>query len=1031
MKKITILAAVVALLGSCAQNTEDTINPNNKAEGRTIYATFDNEEEETKTYVENYKYLRWHAGDEISFFDATTHNSQYAFAGKDGDAEGEFNAVTTGSGEALATTYGVYPYNANTSISAEGVLSVELPAIQAYGVNSFGKGANTMVAVGESATDDKLFFKNACGYLVVKLYNESGATVKSVVLKGNNEEKIAGSATITTTNIGVPSVAMADSATTSVTIDCGDGVEIGTTAETATEFWFALPEITFESGIIITATDTEGKEFEKTTTKPVAITRNNVQPMKALGAEFKATKPANNEIWYTANEMITPAEYTTVGAAFGSSIISHSFDETTGCGIIQFETDLKIIGEDAFYNSLLSSITLPSSIEQIGRAAFHGCAYLNTIYLPQSLSYISQNAFYNCQCLQHIYIEDVASWCNVGMYGEDSCPSHYGAYFYLNDERITSLVIPSNVTTIKAYTFRSAQIDEIIISDGVATLGLNAFKGCSAKRIYIPQSVTDLGCKTFEHAYGELEINCECISKYIATGTPFYQNFFSKITIGEQVTTLEDYIFNNNSSVVEIKIGANVTSIGDYAFYYTPKLALIEGPYVSTDKRSIVVDNKLIAFAPANINEYSVPEGVIELRDYVMSYDNLTSITLPSSVETIGNGAFHECTSLEELYCKALNPPTTGSSILGSTNNYKIYVPYESLATYKEADGWIDYADYIVGYDFENNVVVKDNPDDNEFWYTTTDELPLEISSGAFNASITSHSYSNGKGVVIFNDSITSINDSAFYNQTKLNSVSLPNSITSIGAGAFAGSGLTSFTFPTSLTNIGYCALSNCPISTIVCNVTGSVEIGRDWDYYRYEGIGRLPNLAKVEGSCATSDNICLIIDGHLAAFAGKNQSSYTIPSNVRYIDSYVFADCEMESLTLHSNVSVYANAFYGANINMLTIPNGVWEYDNSFYMCYGNAYIDNQNISGTSEDTYGPYELSYFNEVTIGPNVKSIGENAFGRVQTIYCKPTTPPSCWARPFGSVTTIYVPKGYLSVYQSANYWSDFASMMKEY
>ena len=462
MKKITILAAVVALLGSCAQNTEDTINPNNKTEGRTIYATFDNEEEETKTYVENYKYLRWHAGDEISFFDATTYNSQYAFAGKTGDAEGEFNAVEAGEGTAIATTYGVYPYNAKTSISEVGVISVELPAIQAYGVNSFGKGANTMVAVGESATDDKLFFKNACGYLVVKLYNESGATVKSVVLEGNNEEKISGATTITATHAGIPSVTMTDTATTAVTIDCGEGVSIGTTAETATEFWFVLPEITFEGGITITATDTEGKEYEKTTTKPVVITRNNVQPMKALGCEFAI--PNTWKIYYTASSKVEPRDKT----VFGANYVSNEWDFATSKGVITFDGEVTSIGEHAFLNCFsLISVTIPDGVTSIGWGAFSCGSSLE--------KFEGKFASYDARCL--IVNGVLNSFAPAGL---------------------TAYTIPNSVTSIGAGAFCQALLRSVTIPQGVIEVGNYAFQECSKlTSITIPNSVVKIGWEAF------------------------------------------------------------------------------------------------------------------------------------------------------------------------------------------------------------------------------------------------------------------------------------------------------------------------------------------------------------------------------------------------------------------------------------------------------------------------------------------------------------------------------------------------------
>lgn len=95
--------------------------------------------------------------------------------------------------------------------------------------------------------------------------------------------------------------------------------------------------------------------------------------------------------------------------------------------------------------------------------------------------------------------------------------------------------------------------------------------------------------------------------------------------------------------------------------------------------------------------------------------EDLESIVLPPSVETAGN--FYECTGLKKLYCKATTPPAASSDFLsyykyGTTQPYQpirctIYVPTESVKLYKSAEYWSDHKDRIVGYDFENDVVVE------------------------------------------------------------------------------------------------------------------------------------------------------------------------------------------------------------------------------------------------------------------------------------------------------------------------------------
>lgn len=451
MKKYIFSALCALALIACAKSDEDMVAVSAPAP-ETIYASF--EEPTTRTYVEQDKYLRWHAEDEISFF-STTYNLQYCFAGNTGDNNGSFTKVTTDlvTGNALANNYAVYPYAASTAISDEGVISVTLPATQAYAENSFGRGANTMVAATNGTMDNVLRFKNVGGYLKLQLYG-TDVTVKSVALQGNKGEKIAGEATITAAYGNDPVVTMADTATDVVTIDCGEGVTLSNDATTPTTFWFVLPETTFAEGFTVTVTDPEGGTFEKSTSNSFTIDRNMIQPMKSLEVvieeESTVVGPANNEIWYTSTDgaVVTPERI----ATFGANIVSNTYAD--GKGVITFDGDVSYIGYRSFYNCYtLASIQIPDSVESIGEYAFGFCN-LSKVIIPKTVKTIGVGAF--------------------------------GANFSL-----TSVTI--GVTRIEEGTFcRCTKLTELILEEGVTEIGISAFADTSLSTITIPSSVTFL-----------------------------------------------------------------------------------------------------------------------------------------------------------------------------------------------------------------------------------------------------------------------------------------------------------------------------------------------------------------------------------------------------------------------------------------------------------------------------------------------------------------------------------------------------------
>ena len=236
---------------------------------------------QTRVYVDNDLMVLWHANDCVSIFNKYTYNQEYRFTGKTGANSGTFSKVPSDdfiTGNALDYVYAVYPYRESTEISNQGVISIELPTIQSYSENSFGIGANTMVAC---SNDNELMFKNLCGYFLFRMYGDN-ITVTSISLKGNKNEPLAGLASVYASDGVAPSVSFGSSASRELVLSFESPVTIGSTAETATSFWLVVPPTVFNSGFTITVKDANNGVFEKSTSQSIEVKRNTLTKMSAI-----------------------------------------------------------------------------------------------------------------------------------------------------------------------------------------------------------------------------------------------------------------------------------------------------------------------------------------------------------------------------------------------------------------------------------------------------------------------------------------------------------------------------------------------------------------------------------------------------------------------------------------------------------------------------------------------------------------------------------------------------------------------------
>jgi len=194
---------------------------------------------------------------------------------------------------------------------------------------------------------------------------------------------------------------------------------------------------------------------------------------------------------------------------------------------------------------------------------------------------------------------------------------------------LKDIIIPDNVE-IPEYAFNQTTIKgSIVIGKGVnvnkASYGYNdAFVDCRAK---------------------ELVVNCNIHSHNAGVYGWFHDNYFEKITIGNNVSTIGEAAFYQSRAVEELYIPDSVTEIGRYAFS----------------------------------NCYSLKKVTI------------------SGTTSIGWCAFDGCSCLTEVYCKSTTPPS-GNDFMFPTG-IKIYVPSTSVESYKSAICWKNYT--IEPYDFE------------------------------------------------------------------------------------------------------------------------------------------------------------------------------------------------------------------------------------------------------------------------------------------------------------------------------------------
>jgi len=416
------------------------------------------------------------------------------------------------------------------------------------------------------------------------------------------------------------------------------------------------------------------------------------------------------------------------------------------------------IGMCAFSGcSALTSITIPNSVTSIEESAFSGCSALTFITIPNSVTSIGGSAFSDCSALTSITIPNSVTSIWEGTFR--NCPA------------LASIKVETGNPTYDSRNNCNAIIEtgtnelvvgckKTVIPNNVTNIGGSAFSGCSAlTSITIPNSVTNIGGSAFS----------ECSA-------------LTSITIPNSVTSIGESAFSGCSALTSITIPNSVTTIGDGAFGFCSNLTSFAIP-----KGISSIGNYTFSGCSA-LTSITIPNSVTTIGvNSFMNCTSLPTIAIPNSVTAIGDGAFYGCINLTSVYVKVRTPANISffgfstNRIFSNMSNATLYVPVGCVPAYKATYPWFYFREIK---EFYQDILKLDGVyyclNNDEIKWAGVMAMPDgEKCSGE--VVIRSSVFADGE-----NYPVTSVDDKAFYECEDLKSITIPNSVSSIGSDAFS-----------------------------------------------------------------------------------------------------------------------------------------------------------------------------------------------------------------------------------------------------
>ena len=424
----------------------------------------------------------------------------------------------------------------------------------------------------------------------------------------------------------------------------------------------------------------------------------------------------------------------------------------------------------------------------------------------------------------------------------------------------------------------------------------------------------------------------------------------TEIVIPNYVTNIGDNAFNGCTGLTSVTISNGVTSIGYRAFEGCIGLTSITIPDSVTSIGGMVFRNC------TGLTSVTIPNSVASIGNSAF-YDctGLTSVTIPNSVTSIGSGAFYNCTGLTFVTigngvtsiggyafygCTGLTSITIPDSVTSIGNNAFKDCPIENATMPTNAISSIPKAKLTtVVINGGENIPTSAFKGCTGLTSVTIGNSVTSIGWGAFQGC-------KGLTSITIPNSVTIIDWDAFNGCTGITSVTIPDSVTSIGVRAFKGcTGLTSITIPASVTKIRSDAFKNCnSLLTIYCEVTRKPI---EWDSENDDGWNP-DNRTVVWGynNITTGSEYDYVVHSdkvYLTKYKGSS-TIINIPNQIDGKDVVGFGEIfrgniNIKEVTIPNSVTSIDNcAFrYCARLTSITIPDsvtsiGLWAFEDTAY---------------------------------------------------------------------------------------------------